>query len=364
MTEFSIEQNVLLSQHTTLGVGGMARFWACPSTKEQLLYVINWAREQGVWHWVIGGGSNVVIADRGLSGLVMRWEGSNREIYSDDGQTVEICVEGGHSWDDLVHWTVAQNLSGIECLSGIPGLVGAAPIQNIGAYGQELADSFVEATIIDLYSMEISRWNKQQCQFGYRYSKLKAEAGRRFLVIEIKLRLMRNASPCIRYPELARALSSRTESCDLASVREAILALRRSKSMLLDPQDPCSKSAGSFFTNPILSSKQFTDAAKRLHLQEQDIPHYLVEDGHIKIPAAWLIEHSGLTRGYSWPTVGLSPHHALAIINRSNASASDIAKFACFVRDRVLQFSGIQLQPEPIFLGFEHDLFDMQCRDA
>lgn len=355
-----LQRGVGLAGLTTLGIGGDARFFATPSTPDEVLACFAWARREGLSTWVLGGGSNVVIADAGLDGLVLQLQAEHREIEREDADGVLVRVGAGHEWDALVSWSVAQDLAGIACLSGIPGKVGAAPIQNIGAYGQELCEVFVDAQVLDTTTQHVERWDAQRCAFGYRQSALKRGPRGRWVVLELCLRLQRAGRPTLRYPELRRQLGMDSDaplptSVTLQDVRDAVLTLRRRKSMVVDPDDPNSASAGSFFVNPIIPETQAGQVRARFDAQGVDasnMPCYPAEEGKVKLSAAWLIDHSGLHKGYGDGRVGLSQHHTLALVNRGGASAQELLTFARFVQQHVADFCGITLHPEPVFLGF------------
>lgn len=353
---FPVTENIELASLTTLGLGGPAQYLATPSTMEELLACLRWGEEQHLERWILGGGSNVVIADEGLPGLVIQWSAEKRRVVKESGDFVDVQVEGGHDWDALVAWSVGENLAGIECLSGIPGSVGAAPIQNIGAYGQELCETFVKATVLDLETYTTSEWDAERCGFAYRHSALKPSAGRRYLVLDVTLQLTRNGEPAVRYRELQRTLESLEEPITLTLVRNIVLQLRRKKSMVFDPKDPNSHSAGSFFTNPILPSEDVVQVRANLsHLlaEGQTMPVYPAGEGKEKIAAAWLIERAGFTKGTRWGSVGISEKHALALVNKGGGTTQELLTAARRIQRQVLERTGVLLQPEPVFLA-EH----------
>lgn len=347
------EHDVVLAGRTTLGVGGGARHWLDAPDERTLVEALGWANEHGRGVVVLGGGSNVLVADRGLDALVVRPTMRQLEA-STDGQHVVVDVGAGVVWDELVAWAVAHDLAGLECLSGIPGDSGAAPIQNIGAYGQELAGVVDRVRVVDRATGRSEELSGSACGFGYRDSVFKHALRDRCVVVGLRLRFARGAPPTLAYAELQRAFDGEGGEPTLASVRQMVLALRGKKSMLLDPQDENRRSAGSFFVNPTLTAAELN--ALHALVDEPDVlPTFPAGGGRTKVPAAWLIEHAGLTKGSGDGPVGISTRHTLAIVNRGGATAADVVRFASAVRRRVLERFGVRLTPEPRLLGFEPD---------
>ncbi len=341
-------RDVALHPLTTLGVGGPARWLAPVRDASEILAALAFARDERLPWWLLGGGSNVLIADAGLPGVVIRPVGAE-VAFGPDGT---VRADAGLAWDALVAATVAHGLGGLECLSGIPGSCGAAPIQNIGAYGQEIADVLHSVAVLDGATGEIRQLTRAQCEFGYRDSRFKRNPGS-YIVLAITLRLQPDGVPTLRYAQVADALQAAalpTGAEGLRKVRETVLALRRGKAMVLDPGEPDSRSAGSFFTNPIVLLAQANAVEARLG---GPMPRWPVSAEAVKLSAAWLIEHCGMTRGYGNGNVGVSRKHTLALVNRGGATASEIVNFARHVRDRVLAASGVRLSAEPVLLGFE-----------
>ena len=352
-----------LSDLTTLRVGGPADLIESPATPQELLDATRRAWASGEEWLVLGGGSNVVVADTGFEGTVIRT--LTRGIEQAEGT---LRVQAGEPWDAVVAFAVDRGLGGIEALSGIPGSSGAAPIQNIGAYGQELSDVLASVDFLDEESGEFLRIPAADLELGYRTSSLKQ--GRRGLVVAIELRLEPGGlSAPIAYAQLADALAVKTGTrLPIKEVRRAVLALRASKGMVLDPADPDSVSAGSFFTNPIVSQAFARDLpadAPRWPTEEDD-EHAMVlpldatvpvrvdtRERYVKLSAAWLIEHAGITRGYSLPgsNAAVSSKHTLAIVNRGGAQATQVTELARYIQTRVLTEFGVILQPEPILVG-------------
>jgi UDP-N-acetylmuramate dehydrogenase len=296
---------------------------------------------------ILAGGSNVVIADEGVPGTVVRIATSG--VVRDD---LRMTVAAGEDWDALVERCVAEGLQGFECLSGIPGTVGATPIQNVGAYGQEVSETVVSVRVLDRPSGAVEELAPEACRFSYRSSAFKREPGR-WVVLAVTFAL--DPSPLsapIRYAELARALGVEIgERAPLADVRDAVLALRRRKGMVVDPADPDSVSAGSFFTNPILDADAFARLQERA---EERVPRWPQEDGSVKTSAAWLIERAGFGKGYGDPeTIAISSKHTLALTNRGAGTTERLVALAREVADGVRREFGVDLHPEPVFVGHE-----------
>lgn len=332
---------VSLSELTTLRVGGPAREFRRATTEEQLIAEVREADRSGVPLLLIGGGSNLLVSDEGFDGLVLQI--ASRGVDEAAGRFE---VAAGEPWDELVARTVAEGYAGIEALSGIPGSVGATPVQNVGAYGQEVAQVIERVRVLDRATGEVRDLGPQECGFGYRDSRFKQAPGA-FVVLSVVFALVRSGrSRPVRYGELARRLGVAVgESVELADVREAVLALRRGKGMVLDPEDHDTWSAGSFFTNPVVSPDRLPKGA----------PAFPAENGLVKTSAAWLIEHSGFGRGYGTGPARLSTKHTLALTNRGGARAADLLALARRIRDGVREATGITLVPEPVLVGCSLD---------
>lgn len=347
---------MLLSDLTTMRVGGPAAVFVEPSTELELVDAALEAWASGDEWLVLGGGSNVVIADEGFDGTVIHVATRGIERLDAagalgggggaDADGVRLRVQAGEPWDDLVAYTVEQGWSGIEALSGIPGSSGAAPIQNIGAYGQELASSLVAIDFLDFETGDRERVSAADLGLAYRTSALKR--GRRGVVLAIELRLAASRTTTVGYDQLASALGVAVgDEVQASEVRSSVLALRASKGMVLDPNDPDSVSCGSFFTNPIVDE----NFARSI---PGNPPQWLEpDDEHVKLSAAWLIERAGVARGFALPgsRAAISSKHTLAIVNRGGATADQVAELARFVRERVLQQFGVRLQAEPVAIG-------------
>jgi UDP-N-acetylmuramate dehydrogenase len=334
-----------LAPLTTLRVGGPARRLVAATTEEELVAAVRAADAAGEPLLVLAGGSNEVIADAGFEGTVVHVR--TRGVERDGG---ELRVQAGEPWDELVARTVQDGLQGFECLSGIPGSTGATPVQNVGAYGQEVAETVTWVRVLDRATGEVETMPAAACGFEYRRSIFKHDPRRVVLAVGFRLREQHGSGP-LRYAELARALDVPVgASAPLHDVREAVLGLRRGKGMVLDPSDPDSVSAGSFFTNPILTPDGFEALAART---PADPPAFPEPDGRIKTSAAWLIERAGFTRGYGDGHAGISTKHTLALVNRGGATAAELVALAREIAGGVRERFGVALVPEPVFVGHE-----------
>ncbi len=350
----NVREEVPLAGLTTLGVGGPARYLAECSTVAELQALLVAARDLEISTFVLGGGSNLLVSDRGFEGIVLRYLGKSL-VWQDEGSHPRLRIAAGLEWDDLVARTVQEGLAGLECLSGIPGRVGAAPMQNIGAYGQEVAETIESVRVVDRGTGEVRDLSAEECSFAYRKSRFKQAWRDRFVVVEVSFRLRRGPACAPRYPDLRRRLGIVPENGGpappLAELRRAVLEIRRSKSMLYDPEDPNHRSAGSFFLNPMVSRERAETIREQL-AGEGNMPLYPGEDGKVKLSAAWLIERSGFRRGDGEGRAGLSTRHVLALVNRGGATAAELVAYAAKVRQGVRRATGILLSPEPVFWGF------------
>jgi UDP-N-acetylmuramate dehydrogenase len=353
-----------LARYTTLGLGGPSRRFAEAVTEADLVAQVRSADERGEPLLVLGGGSNVVIADDGFPGTVVHVATSGVRREPEDG-AVRLTVAAGEDWDTVVAGTVADGLAGLECLSGIPGRAGGSPIQNVGAYGQDVAQTLVAVRVYDRARRTVTGLSHADCGFGYRTSafKLSAQAGAvtgRFVILDVTFRLQRSAlSAPVRYAELARALGiDEGDRAPLGEVRSAVLALRRGKGMVLDAADPDTRSVGSFFTNPVLDEARFADlerAVAGLCGPGTPIPRFPAGPGQVKVPAAWLIERAGFAKGYSREPGGqgarISTKHTLALVNPGGATTADLLALAREVADGVRKAFGVDLATEAVLVG-------------
>jgi UDP-N-acetylmuramate dehydrogenase len=342
----SFREFVPLAPLTTLGVGGSARYYSEITDEAALESALAWADERGVPVRILGGGSNVVIGDAGFDGLVLRL--ATRGVsFAPLGTDVELRARAGEAWDEIVAASVSRGLQGLECLSGIPGSLGATPIQNVGAYGQEVAESILRVRVLDRSTRRARELSAAECRFAYRDSFFKSEAPDQFVVLEATFRLRSGAGPAIRYAELERHLASGAgRPPSLAEVRQAVLTLRRAKSMVWDETDENRRSCGSFFVNPIVAAERAREIQELT--KEPGMPRYPQPDGRVKLAAAWLIERAGFGKGTRKGAVGLSTRHALAIVCHDGARAEDVLDFARSIQAAVRERFRVELVPEPV----------------
>jgi UDP-N-acetylmuramate dehydrogenase len=332
-----MKTNVALAPLTTLGVGGVAKQFATFANVKELTALL--ATDEPIL--VLGGGSNLVIGDRGFDGLVIQPASKQITRFGQFADFAVVSAFAGVVWDDFVAQMIGEGLAGLECLSGIPGLVGATPMQNVGAYGQEVADTIAFVRAWDKQRHEIVKLEAAECGFAYRSSVFKHSD--RWIIFEVRFKLPRRTeSMPIKYAELAKALGiAEGGTAPLQHVRDTVISLRRAKGMVVDPTDPESRSAGSFFTNPIVTP----DVAAKL---EPTPPQWRQPDGRIKLAAAWLIERAGFTKGLTRGNVGISHKHALALVNRGGATSTELLAFADEIIAGVEARFGVTLVPEPI----------------
>jgi len=345
--ENEIRAEVPLAPLTTIGIGGPARWLVRARSETMLREALAWAEQRALPVFFLGGGSNVLFADEGFEGLVVVPAMDHRRVR-EEGDSVLVDVAAGMNWDALVAWSVQQNCAGIECLSGIPGNVGAAPIQNIGAYGQELAETLVSLRALEVATGRVRAFGKGDCAFAYRDSFFKRHPGR-FLVTEITLALKRNGPATIRYGDLEQRLG---KDASLSETRDTVLAIRRKKSMVHDPDDRDAHSCGSFFTNPILDDAALGETTRRLRAAGHDtFPRWPAGAGRTKLSAAWLIERAGFAKGYGAGPIGLSRKHCLAIVNRGGGTAAEVRDLARRIRNAVRECFAVTLVPEPLLMS-------------
>ncbi|CAN5159141.1 UDP-N-acetylmuramate dehydrogenase [soil metagenome] len=339
--------DVPLAPLTTLRLGGPAKRLVTAYDEASVVEVVRTCDDAGEPLLVLGGGSNVVLPDDGFAGTVVRVAVHGLSVQQDGG-AVALTAAAGEEWESFVGLCVADRLAGVEALSGIPGLVGASPVQNIGAYGQDVAQTITAVRAYDRAAREIVELTAEQCAFSYRDSALKASPGR-WVVLAVTFALTSSElSMPIGYAELARTLGVEVgERAPLGEVRAAVLALRRGKGMVLDAADPDTRSAGSFFTNPLLPAADLTALLERA----PEVPSWPEPDGRSKVSAAWLIERSGFGKGHFDGPAGISGKHTLALVNRGGATTADLRRVAGAVRDGVRERFGVELVPEPVWVG-------------
>lgn len=341
----ALAEGVDLRGWTTLHLGGPARAMTEVANDAELRAALALARDRSWPVLVLGGGSNLVVSDAGWDGLVIRSVDTTLD-RRDDGAVAHLRVGGGFGWDAFVARAVVDGLAGVECLSGIPGGVGAAPIQNVGAYGQEVAETIEAVEVVDRATGEGTTVPASECGFGYRDSRFKGEWRDRFVITAVHFALRIGGAPTLQYPELVREVGP---DPTLAAVRRHVLGIRAGKSMVLDPTDPNSRSAGSFFTNPILPVGT---------LEGTEVPRWPAGEGTVKLSAAWLIEQSGFRRGEVHGGAGISANHVLALVGRGGPT-SDLVALAGRIRAGVRDTFGITLVPEPTFVGFARSVDEL-----
>ena len=355
-TALPILENVLLAPFTTLGIGGPARYLLHAKTEEQILDAIEFARTRNCPVFVLGGGSNILVSDSGFPGLVIRIElqGINALDAECSGR---ISAAAGVEWDAFVQYCVARELAGIECLSGIPGTVGGAPVQNIGAQGEDVQEVITQVRVLDRNALKVVEVGTADCRFAYRSSIFNTTHKDRYVILRVDFALRTDGKPRLLYADLQQRFAHSVRPPKISEVREAVLEIRKARSMVLSENDPDGKSAGSFFKNLILDQHSISvmeaeARASGLLNESESIPCFAAGPGKQKLPAAWLIERVGLHKGYTHSNAGISSKHALALINRGGATARDILELMRIIQDRVQLAFGVQLEPEPVFVGF------------
>jgi UDP-N-acetylmuramate dehydrogenase len=346
-----IQENVPLAPLTTLKVGGPARYFAEAKTIAAVGEAVEFASAQNLPLFILGGGSNLVVSDAGWPGLVLRVAVSGIDEHNENGKRL-FEVGAGEEWDKFVARAVARNCAGVECLSGIPGSVGGTPVQNVGAYGQDVAETIESVLALDLNDGQMHELCAEACGFSYRTSMFNTSERGRYIILRVTYELSPGGAPRIQYADLKNHFVGWHETPTLADTREAVRRIRASKAMLIIPGGEDCHSAGSFFKNPILSADQYQELTRRAATKGLRIPSYPALDAQKKVSAAWLVEHSGFSKGYTTGRAGISRKHALAIVNRGDATAAEIVALKEHIQQRVEDLWAIRLEPEPVFVGF------------
>src|SRR5271167_3092392 len=347
-----IREQVPLAPLTTLGVGGPARYFVEACSEGEVVEAVEFARSWQLPLFVLGGGSNLVVADAGFAGLVVKVGITGLSWSTLSERIVLFTACAGMDWDALVAEAVEANRGGLECLSGIPGTVGGTPVQNVGAYGQEVSETIREVRALDLRSMQTKMLSNADCGFHYRSSIFNTTERERYVILQVSFALREGATPGISYPDLQKFFAGHADEPTLAEVRAAVREIRHRKAMLIVPGDDDARSAGSFFKNPVVTQAFFEELTSRLESRSLQLPSYSAAEGFRKLPAAWLVEHAGFAKGYAKGAAGISRKHALAIVNRGGATAAEILALKDEIQGRVHDKFGIQLVPEPVFVGF------------
>jgi UDP-N-acetylmuramate dehydrogenase len=359
MGSVRVVENVPLASMTTLRLGGPARRLIAPDREADLIEAVGELDAAGERLLVVGGGSNLVVGDGGFDGTVLQMRTRGIEVATAtnaDGKRVrQLTVAAGEPWDELVARCVADGLTGVECLAGIPGLVGAVPMQNVGAYGQDVSETIVRVRAWHRPSRRVVELDRAACRFAYRNSVFRGREDHVILGVTFALEEDDAQSAPIRYAELARALGiEEGKRAPLAQVRETVIRLRRGKGMVLDDADADTRSAGSFFTNPILDGAALARLRERVAAalgEQASLPVFPEPDGRAKVSAAWLIERGGFPKGHALGPVAISSKHALALTNRGGATTNDLLALARAIRDGVRSKFGVTLENEPVFVG-------------
>jgi UDP-N-acetylmuramate dehydrogenase len=349
-----LQENVALAPLTTFHLGGPARYFVEAATPGEVEEAVTFARSKNLPLFTLGGGSNLVVADSGWPGMVLKIAIAGidrRSSHDDEGRTL-FDVGAGESWDRFVSRAVMAQCAGVECLSGIPGSVGGTPVQNVGAYGQEVSESIESVEVFDRKDGQVRELCREACGFSYRSSIFNTTERERFIILRVTYALTPGGEPHLAYADLQQHFEGRETRPNLAETREAVRHIRARKGMLIVPGDPDGQSAGSFFKNPVLSAEAHEDLKKRAAAKGFHLPSYPALEKSRKVSAAWLVEKSGFTRGFGDGHVGISSKHALAIVNRGGATATEVLALKDQIQHRVEEIWAVRLEPEPVIVGF------------
>jgi UDP-N-acetylmuramate dehydrogenase len=346
-----IRENIHLAPYTTLQVGGNAKYFAEPTSDDEVIEALRWAEAHAFPVFILGGGSNLLVSDAGFRGLVLHMTMNGIEAR-DHGAKRIYSAGAGVEWDTLVACTIKDNCAGLECLSGIPGTVGGTPVQNVGAYGQDVSETIVRVCAVDTATFQRAEFDKAACGFSYRQSRFNGSDLGRYILTRVDYALQPGGTPNISYSDIKRYFSN-TPHHDtiptLSETRKSVLTIRRGKGMVLDEDDADSRSAGSFFKNPVVSLAQYERIAAGSAVP---VPHFVAGQGQVKLAAAWLVEQAGIEKGFILGQAAVSSKHTLALTNRGGATAADVLLLKEFVQRRVHERFGVELRPEPVMLGF------------
>lgn len=347
-------ENIPLAPLTTIRIGGPARYFVEAKSIGEVQEAVAFARSRDLSLFVLSGGSNLLVSDAGWPGLILKIAipGIDQQVAQDEEGKVVFEVGAGESWDRFVSRSIIARCAGVECLSGIPGSVGGTPVQNVGAYGQEVSDTISSVQVLDLKDGQVRELCRQACGFGYRSSIFNSSERGRFIVLRVRYALIPEGKPRISYADLRRHFAGRETTPDLAETREAVRHIRALKGMLIVAGDQDCQSAGSFFKNPILSEAQHEDLKQRAAVRGLTVPSYPALETRKKVSAAWLVERSGFAKGYGIGHAGISSKHALAIVNRGGATAAEVLALKDQIQHRVQEIWGVHLESEPVLVGF------------
>ncbi len=358
LSSLKIQEHVLLAPYTTLRVGGAARYFLEAKTETEVEAAVAFARELSLPLFVLGGGSNLLVGDSGFDGVVVHVavhgikEQEAKEQRERDGVLLE--AGAGENWNDIVLYAVERDYAGIECLAGIPGDVGGTPVQNVGAYGQEVSETVVRVRGYDMEASTFVDLVADDCRFAYRRSLFNTEERGRYIITAVTYRLRPGGEPALRYADLQRHFKGTLDAGErpsLKQVYDAVRSIREQKGMLAGQGGADGRSAGSFFKNPVVPVSMIERIAAALSIDASQIPHWPAPDGRTKVPAAWLIEKAGFGRGFVLGNAGISSRHTLALINRGDATAAEILALRDAIRERIQGLFGIRLEQEPVELG-------------
>lgn len=350
-SKLQIQEHVSLGPFTTFRIGGPARFFAEVRSEGELVEAVRFASVRGLRMFVLGGGSNLLVGDSGFDGLVIRMALDGPAQVVSSGEAVGYTVAAGVDWNSFVREVCEQGISGVECLAGIPGLVGGTPIQNVGAYGQEVASTIVAVRALDLSAGEFVVLSREQCGFSYRRSIFNTTHRGRYVVTGVTFQFDRGVLPSLSYADLKRHFAGRDGVPSPMDVYDAVREIRHGKGMLIVEGEADCRSAGSFFKNPVVADSVLAGIAAGLAVSTETIPHWPAGAGQVKLAAAWLLEKAGFPKGFAMGRAGISSRHTLALINRGGATAADIEDLRDVIVRTVRERFGVELEQEPVVVG-------------
>jgi UDP-N-acetylmuramate dehydrogenase len=347
-----VQENIPLAPLTTFQIGGPAQYFVEATSLADVQDAVAFAHSKNLPLFILGGGSNLLVSDTGWPGLVLKIgiSGIERRAGFHDGKVL-FDVGAGEAWDRFVSQAVVAKCAGVECLSGIPGNVGGTPVQNVGAYGQEVSQTIDSVEVLDMKDGLVRELCNDACGFSYRSSIFNTTERGRFIILRVTLSLTPDGEPYLEYGDLKRHFAGRETRPNLAETREAVRHIRARKGMLIVEGDADCRSAGSFFKNPVVSAEQHENLRKRAEAMKLAIPSYPALEKNMKVSAAWLVEHSGFSRGFGFGHVGISSKHALALVNRGGATAAEILALKDQIQQRVEEIWGVRLETEPVFVS-------------
>jgi len=352
---FQVQESIALAPYTTLGVGGPARFFCEAHSEAEVEQAAKFARDRNLPLFVLGGGSNLLVSDAGFDGVVMRVGVTLSKHERREGESVLLEAGAGENWDDVVLYAVDRGYAGIECLAGIPGDAGGTPVQNVGAYGQEVAETIVQVRAFDLESRAFVDLDHEACRFGYRRSLFNMDARGRHIVTAVRYKLRPGGEPALRYADVRRHFAAqieRGEKPTLRQVYDGVRSIREQKGMLAGQGGADGRSAGSFFKNPVVPSATLPQIALSAGRRTDEVPQYPAGEGMVKLPAAWLVEQSGFHKGLAMGRAAISSRHTLALVNLGGATAAELIALRDAVMTAVKNRFDLQLEQEPVMLGF------------